>query len=317
MTQNESFGQFLKKSILQDVKDNSNAGVLLYLCFCIFLNYYFNIENTLFSTYSSKPIGVAVYFLFYAVAYFPVMFWLLYRSQKLFLLKNKYFFWLSAGVILSLSLSATYFYLTPLLKSMPDDKTEYLIRKLLVNGRNIVFVAIPALFIWKYVKEKDDNFFWFSFRRIKLKTYFSWLFLMIIVIAFVSLSTSFQQVYPSFKPNMTKNVLNIHHHVWFGIYELIYGFDFIWVEFLFRGILVLGLYRIVGKEVLMPMVSLYCFIHFGKPIVESISSIVGGYFLGILSLYTRSIAGGSILHIGIAYAMDFFALLWILLPVFK
>jgi membrane protease YdiL (CAAX protease family) len=51
-------------------------------------------------------------------------------------------------------------------------------------------------------------------------------------------------------------------------------------------------------------VVVYAMIHFEKPLLEAISSIVGGTVLGVISHRTRSIYGGVILHLGIAYMME-------------
>jgi len=53
----------------------------------------------------------------------------------------------------------------------------------------------------------------------------------------------------------------------------------------------------------------YVMIHFGKPAAETIGSIIAGIALGTLSLRTRSIFGGVIVHITIAYGMDIMALI--------
>jgi len=104
-------------------------------------------------------------------------------------------------------------------------------------------------------------------------------------------------------------MLGFDKSVWAWIYEGLYAFDFVWVEFLFRGILVIGLFSVLGKDAVIPMVSMYCFLHFGKPLGEAISSVFGGYFLGLLAIYSRSIVGGCFLHIGVALSMDIFATL--------
>jgi hypothetical protein len=57
------------------------------------------------------------------------------------------------------------------------------------------------------------------------------------------------------------------------------------------------------------MISVYCFLHFGKPMGEAISSIFGGYILGVIAYNTKSISGGIIVHMGVAWMMDFFAYL--------
>jgi hypothetical protein len=71
--------------------------------------------------------------------------------------------------------------------------------------------------------------------------------------------------------------------------------------------------RFLGPQALLPMVSAYCFLHFGKPMPEAISSVFGGYLLGIFALRLNSIWGGCILHIGLAYLMEAAAYVqWIL-----
>jgi len=66
----------------------------------------------------------------------------------------------------------------------------------------------------------------------------------------------------------------------------------------------MSLSRILGGHVVLPMVATYMFLHYGKPLAESISSVFGGYILGIISLYTRKIWGGIMIHVGIAWLME-------------
>jgi membrane protease YdiL (CAAX protease family) len=53
----------------------------------------------------------------------------------------------------------------------------------------------------------------------------------------------------------------------------------------------------------------YITIHFGKPLGETISSFFGGLLLGVIAYRTKSIYGGIIVHLGIAYLMELFAFL--------
>jgi hypothetical protein len=52
------------------------------------------------------------------------------------------------------------------------------------------------------------------------------------------------------------------------------------------------------------MAAFYCTIHFGKPLGECISSYFGGMVLGVLAYRTRSILGGLIVHLGLAWMME-------------
>jgi membrane protease YdiL (CAAX protease family) len=47
--------------------------------------------------------------------------------------------------------------------------------------------------------------------------------------------------------------------------------------------------------------------HFGKPLIETLSSFFGGYMLGVFALYSKNIWGGIILHIGTALFMELLA----------
>ncbi|PIP54606.1 MAG: hypothetical protein COX07_04410 [Bacteroidetes bacterium CG23_combo_of_CG06-09_8_20_14_all_32_9] len=122
-----------------------------------------------------------------------------------------------------------------------------------------------------------------------------------------SFSSDFLYTYPTFKPWVTGNAFGLEKWQMGGIYELFYSVDFITVEMIFRGALVLGMIKLIGKDCILPMISVYCFLHFGKPIGEAISSIFGGYFLGVIAINTQSVLGGSILHIGVALMMEIFA----------
>jgi hypothetical protein len=52
------------------------------------------------------------------------------------------------------------------------------------------------------------------------------------------------------------------------------------------------------------MAVIYCQLHFGKPLGEAISSIFGGYILGVISYQTKNIWGGVLVHVGIAWLME-------------
>jgi membrane protease YdiL (CAAX protease family) len=50
-------------------------------------------------------------------------------------------------------------------------------------------------------------------------------------------------------------------------------------------------------------------IHFTKPWLEATGAILFGLFLGVLALRTRTIWGGVLVHVSIAFSMDLAALL--------
>ena len=94
----------------------------------------------------------------------------------------------------------------------------------------------------------------------------------------------------------------------FWIWQTLYFIQFIGVEFFFRGFLLHGTKHRFGFYSIFFMVVPYCMIHFGKPMAETISAIVAGIALGILSLKSKSIVPGILIHYSVAIIMDFLAL---------
>ena len=87
-----------------------------------------------------------------------------------------------------------------------------------------------------------------------------------------------------------------------------YGLDFMWTEVVIRGFMVIGMYRLMGHKAVMPMVALYAFRHFNKPLAETISSVFGGYLLGSIAYRSNNVLGGVFIHAGIAILMDLVAM---------
>jgi membrane protease YdiL (CAAX protease family) len=113
----------------------------------------------------------------------------------------------------------------------------------------------------------------------------------------------FQETYPFYQPSSGRLGPD------FWRWELLYALQFIGLEFFFRGFLVHGLRQRFGAYAIPIMTVPYCMIHFYKPLLEAFASIPAGLVLGFLSLKTRSIALGAVLHISVALSMDF-ASLW-------
>jgi membrane protease YdiL (CAAX protease family) len=94
----------------------------------------------------------------------------------------------------------------------------------------------------------------------------------------------------------------------FWIWQAFYALQFVSLEFFFRGFLLHALRRPLGAYAILVMTIPYCMIHFGKPLPETLGSIVAGLLLGFMSLKTRSIWLGAALHISVAVTMDLAAL---------
>jgi membrane protease YdiL (CAAX protease family) len=73
--------------------------------------------------------------------------------------------------------------------------------------------------------------------------------------------------------------------------------------------MIFGFIKLLGKNAILPVATLYAVIHFGKPLPETISSFFGAYFLGIVAYSQKNIGIGILLHCVLAFAMEMFTLI--------
>ena len=167
----------------------------------------------------------------------------------------------------------------------------------------LIVMSFILFIIWKIFYSKE-SFFGFTVREFNWKPYLLMLLIMVPLIAAASTQRDFLNMYPRLR-DVDPVLYNVSNRwVYHLLHELSYGSDFISVELFFRGFLILAFINIVGKHPILPMACFYCTIHFGKPLGECISSYFGGIILGIVVYNTRSIIGGLMVHLGIAWLME-------------
>lgn len=166
----------------------------------------------------------------------------------------------------------------------------------------ISYVGIPLLLVTKVWRDspKDHGLRWHHSKS----TY--WIYTVMIlgamlIAAGASNVPAFVKKYPMFAHAASGPA-------YFWSWELAYGFQFACLEFFFRGVMLFILAKRFGHLALFIGILPYSMIHFTKPVLETVASIVGGVALGTLSLRTRSIYGGIVAHCMIAWCMDFCAL---------
>ena len=165
----------------------------------------------------------------------------------------------------------------------------------------VVFILVSLL--WKFAGGKKLPAGLNTFRLRELRPYLLLLLLMLPLILLAASGHDFQLAYPKLALIHTQNGERLGF--WRTlIFELAYGTDFFTIEFFFRGFVVLCFARYAGRAAILPMALFYCTIHFGKPLAECISSFFGGLILGAIVFNTRSIWGGLVVHLGIAWAME-------------
>jgi membrane protease YdiL (CAAX protease family) len=95
----------------------------------------------------------------------------------------------------------------------------------------------------------------------------------------------------------------------FLCWEGLYYAQFFGLEMFFRGFWLGALRRSFGSGAIFAMAVPYCMIHYGKPFLEANGAIVAGIALGSLSMRTKSIYQGFLVHITVAALMDWLSLL--------
>ena len=181
------------------------------------------------------------------------------------------------------------------------------------NGANVVlnvrkyhnvfralYCVVPVYVIWRCNEKEQSNVYGLTIQSMDSKLYGLLLLGMIPLIWMASMNEAFINYYPR-----ALKIIDAGGN-WFDVvlYELFYGLDFVSIELFFRGFMVIGFVRYLGIKAILPMALMYMSIHYGKPLGEAVSSFFGGSLLGVLCFYSRSIVGGIIVHIGIAWGME-------------
>jgi hypothetical protein len=186
------------------------------------------------------------------------------------------------------------------------------------NLKRFAFMLAPLLLFWFLVDRKPKvvpalyandenryNQFYGLFTKPKgLGPYFLMLLIMVPLITIASFQPDFLKVYPQYFAGPAEAKVGVSPWLTGGVFEFVYLSDFALVELVFRGFLVIGFVRWLGPKVVLPMAAMYCFLHFGKPAGEAVASVFGGYILGVVAYYSRSIWGGIVVHMGVAAMME-------------
>jgi hypothetical protein len=267
----------------------------------IFINYHFGLDE-----YISKQsffIKLLAWFTVFLIAY-----GLAWLSHYVFNRENAFsirllFIILVAPLIFSLKLSAGLHF------HYSDDPYTNRSMEYLLSWPVLLFIiTLCVLFVWRIIGIKGMYSFGLTTHHVDWKPYLWMLLIMVPLILLAASQPDFRQVYPKIHAAYPagKEVSGIMKL----LFELSYGSDFFTIEFFFRGALVVALVKIAGRNAILPMAAFYSTIHFGKPLGECISSYFGGMILGVIAFETRSILGGLLVHLGIAWMMEIAALLF-------
>ena len=274
------------------------AACTLLAALMIYLNFHYGIDYTI-----DELDAVAVQF-FYRYLVFLIAFALPYSFY--FLLEGKNYF-KSPLILLLIFLSPAIFSWKMVMNTTfhlsNNNYWDYYWNQVIYWPVRLIVMSFMLFIIWKMLYTKE-TFFGLTIKNFKWKPYLIMLLIMVPLIAAASTQPDFLNTYPKLR-DVDPVLYNVKNKWFFHLlHELSYGSDFISVELFFRGFLILAFVKVVGKDAILPMACFYCTIHFGKPLGECISSYVGGMILGVVVYNTRSIIGGLMVHLGIAWLME-------------
>lgn len=170
-------------------------------------------------------------------------------------------------------------------------------------GTRIGGYALP-LVVWKLAFPKDSILdFGLRTRGFFKHVWIYVLFLSAVLPAMfiVSREPDFGTYYPFYK-------LSSRSWADFLMWEAMYFLQFFALEIFFRGFWLGMLRKSFGSGAIFAMAVPYCMIHYGKPYLETMGAIIAGIALGSLSMKTKSIYQGFLVHVTVAGLMDWLAL---------
>lgn len=281
----------------------------VFLTIAIWINYTVDFEDSVLDSFFGRPMGMVYYSLFYFFAYYLIAIPGLLMTGNSIVLKD-HRFWIKSAIFLLLIgiFAGLYHYLSIVDLASDVDDRRYL-RKILSNFKRIGPYLIILYIIQRIFDKKTKGIYGLRIKGTLLKPYFILLLIVVPLIVLASFQDDFLQSYPRFRYWTINEPFGLNDWIAGEIFELFYSLDFVSVELIFRGALIIGMMSVMGKEALLPMVATYAFLHFGKPLGETVSSIFGGYILGVIAYQSKHIMGGVIVHIGIALLMEATALL--------
>jgi len=265
----------------------------------IALNYTLDIESSFIRGLDSRFSRCAVLFLVYCCAFvIPYGFVAIARKQ---LIATTPVFWLL--LLLAPALFAVKAAIAnPLENRIEGVWGDYWTIVSALPFKLLVVLA-PLIVLRRWFPEQP-GFWGLTVRNVCWRPYGLMLLIMVPLIAYAGTQPDFLAAYPRLK-QIAFIVPHTEHFGWFQLlYEVSYGIDFVTIELFFRGFLIFAFARYAGPAAILPMAVFYCSIHFGKPLLESVSSFFGGLILGVVAYQTRSIAGGLAVHLGIAWMME-------------
>lgn len=301
----------IAKELIRFTREYSHFGFLtsmsLLLVVLVTFNFYFDFEDSVIDSYTGSWLRGLWMFLYEGIPYLMTV-----GLLAVFGLKKDWVrkpgFWIHFVLGFGVMAFDRSWYIWTLMKDLWEPVEALYIYRIISSAKSLISAVLPLILVYLVLEPKGQReFYGLNFKSFRAKPYFGILGVALIFIFIGGFFGDLQEYYPRYLKSggaAFAQSLNIPEWRTVALYEFFYGLDFISTELIFRGFLILGMHKYLGPYVVYPMVVSYCVLHFGKPLTEAISSIFGGYILGIIALYHRNVWGGVIIHVGVAWGME-------------
>ena len=300
----------LRLKLREDFSPGLWLVLVLLLAAAFGYNYATDFKLRVMNGLSGRWPEIPAYLLFYGLPYFGTAALVCAWRGETSRLRARGFWIAGWFVLLCLAANRPLLLAPGLLTQGLDLPAEFLwfLRRCLGNLLRLAGLGLPVLLLWLALDRGDRRLYGLAQRGYGWRPFLLMLLAMAPLVLAASFDASFQRTYPLYRPGAAEAALGWPGWLRFLLHEITYVGRFVGVEWVFRGFLVLGMVRWLGRGVLLPMVVLYAFWHFGKPLGEAIGSVLGAWILGAVAL-RGGIRGAILVHAGIAVLMNLVA--WI------
>ncbi len=168
-------------------------------------------------------------------------------------------------------------------------------------------ILLPCLVIWVLLRGRIRDFGY----GFKDATRQWWIYgilvvgVVLVVVFYASTLPAFLRKYPWCKQGVIDGTLTLDLLLIYSVLSFVF---FVSGEAFWRGFLLFGVAKELGRLSLFFMVMPYVLGHLGKPLPETLGAILAGLVLGGLALHHRSFWLGAVSHWFVAMSMDLAAL---------
>ncbi len=252
-----------------------------------------------------------VHFIAYALSYYAVI--MIMVTDKSYQFKIPKTFWIKSLIaIVILSIYIPFFDPFDSILKLPVEM-RFFYYYVSTNLYGLFTCLIPLYLIYLiYDRRNSWGFYGLNFKNINYRLNLSLIGIVLVLTFFSSFLGDIRDYYPIVERTSYQSFAastGISELLAIIIFEAAYMFDFVMIEIFFRGLMIFGFVKLLGKNVILPVACLYAVLHFGKPLSEIISSFFGAYLLGIWALQLNNIRTGIYLHCFLALFIEVFTIM--------